>query len=121
VKGRDEVAYRLGLAQGFLKESEQDFETERWRSCVDNAQLVAENSGKAVLALFGAAPKTHEPARALMLLLQKSDLPPEAQSLVQNMVPDLQSLGEEEHFHTRVCHQSPWQRLGARLFQQSRL
>ena len=113
MKGRSEVAYRLGLAQGFLKESTQDFESERWRSCVDNAQLAAENSGKAVLALFGAVPKTHQPSRALAVLLQTSKLPPDAHGLIESMLPDLQSLGEEEHFRTdygdEATYTLPWE------------
>lgn len=36
---------------GFQAEAEQDFTLERWRSCVDNAQLAVENAGKAVLSL----------------------------------------------------------------------
>jgi len=39
VNAPDLVQYRLRLAEGFLKEAEQDFGLERWRSCVDNAQL----------------------------------------------------------------------------------
>ena len=48
-----DVAYRIALAAGFLVEAEQDLLLERWRSCVDNAQLTVENAGKAALALFG--------------------------------------------------------------------
>ena len=35
----DDVKYRLNLAKGFLREAEEDFGLNRWRSCVDNAQL----------------------------------------------------------------------------------
>ena len=42
MNSRDDVAFRLGLGQGFLKEARQDVEIERWRSCVDNAQLCVE-------------------------------------------------------------------------------
>jgi HEPN domain-containing protein len=112
VKGRDEVSYRLGLAQGFQKEAEQDFGLERWRSCVDNAQLAAENSGKAILALFGAVPKTHQPARALEALLQTIDVV-EVRNLVQSVLPDLLALGEEEHFRTdygdETTYTLPWE------------
>lgn len=45
MKASDEVAYRLALAAGFLAEAEQDVNLGRWRSCVDNAQLAAENGG----------------------------------------------------------------------------
>ena len=44
VKARDEVSYRLALAEGFLAEAEQDLDLNRWRSCVDNAQLAVENA-----------------------------------------------------------------------------
>ena len=50
--------YRLALARGFLEEAEQDRELGRWRSCVDNSQLAVEDSGKAVISLFGVSPKT---------------------------------------------------------------
>ncbi len=42
-----DVDYRIALAAGFLAEADQDFTLERWRSCVDNAQLALENAGKA--------------------------------------------------------------------------
>ena len=41
-----EAEYRLALAEGFLREAEEDFRLERWRSCVDNAQITVENIGK---------------------------------------------------------------------------
>lgn len=46
VKARDEVSYRLALAEGFLAEAEQDLDLNRWRSCVDNAQLAVENAAR---------------------------------------------------------------------------
>jgi HEPN domain-containing protein len=70
-----EVDYRIALAAGFLAEAEQDFTLERWRSCVDNAQLAVENAGKAALASFGIAPKTHEPARQIAVVLREQELP----------------------------------------------
>ena len=39
-----ELAFRIGLVEGFLTEAEQDFTLKRWRSCVDNAQLSVENA-----------------------------------------------------------------------------
>jgi HEPN domain-containing protein len=75
VKASEHVAYRLALAEGFLAEAEQDLDSERWRSYVDNTQLVVENAGKAALVLFGITPKTHDPAREIATLgtsLQKS-------------------------------------------------
>lgn len=45
----EEARYRLRLADGFLKEAGEDISLRRWRSCVDNSQLAAENAAKAVL------------------------------------------------------------------------
>lgn len=70
-----DVAYRIALAAGFQAEAEQDFTLGRWRSCVDNSQLAVENAGEAVLALFGIAPKTHDPARQTAAILREQELP----------------------------------------------
>lgn len=48
-----EAEYRLRLAEGFLEEARQDVQLGRWRSCVDNSQVAAENAVKATLALIG--------------------------------------------------------------------
>ena len=109
---RDEVAYRLGLAEGFLREAEQDVLLERWRSCVDNAQLAVENSGKAVLALFGISPKTHDPARELAALLRTRELPERVAEAIRSLVPELLALGSAEHFLTdygdEATYTLPW-------------
>lgn len=113
MRSRDEVSFRLGLAQGFLAEAEQDVGLERWRSCVDNSQLAAENAGKAILALFGVPPKTHEPARQLVELLDTSDVPPEMQEQIRSILPDLIALGMTEHFMTdygdETTYTLPWE------------
>lgn len=95
-----DVDYRIALAVGFLREAEQDFALERWRSCVDNAQLAVENAGKAALALFGIAPKTHDPARQIAAILREQELSAEISALLRDMLPDLLVLGTETHFLT---------------------
>ena len=106
------VVYRIALAAGFLAEAEQDFTLERWRSCVDNAQLVVENSGKAALALFGIAPKTHDPARQIATVLREQTLPQPVHDLFRAMLPDLLVLGTETHFLTdygdEANYKLPW-------------
>lgn len=57
--------YRLNLARGFLAESRQDVQLQRWRSAVDNAQRAVENAAKAVLALLALLGRTHNPAPLL--------------------------------------------------------
>lgn len=113
MNGRDEVSYRVELAQGFLQEAEQDFGLERWRSCVDNAQLAVENSGKAVLGLFGAPPKTHDPAKEISAILRTREMPTEVRDTLLRMLPDLMALGAAEHFLTDYGDEStytlPWE------------
>jgi len=108
----DEVAYRLALAKGFLAEAEQDFDLSRWRSCVDNAQLTVENTGKAILASFGVTPKTHDPARQVAALLRNQSLPVNIHEQMQRLLPDLLALGSTEHFLTdygdEATYTLPW-------------
>lgn len=95
-----EVAFRLALAEGFMREANEDMALKRWRSCVDNAQLPIENGGKAVLAMFGVAAKTHDPAHQLAAILHSQNLPPEVQEAIQVLLPVLLALGAAEHFLT---------------------
>ena len=107
-----DVEYRIALAAGFLTEAEQDLTLERWRSCVDNAQLAVENAGKAALALFGIAPKTHDPARQIACILREQELPANVSELLHAMLPDLLVLGTETHFLTdygdEASYTLPW-------------
>ena len=109
----DLIQYRMNLAEGFLKEAEQDFALERWRSCVDNSQIAAENAGKAVLAIFGVVPKTHDPARQMANIIRSRDPSPELRELMEKMLPDLLALGSAEHFLTdygdEVSYKLPWE------------
>lgn len=108
-----EIGYRLALAEGFLKEAEQDVPLERWRSCVDNAQLAVENAGKVALALFGIVPKTHDPARQIATILREQELPAPIGDLLRGMLPDLLALGAEAHFLTDYGNEAnytlPWE------------
>lgn len=97
---------------GFLAEAEQDYDLERWRSCVDNAQLSVENAGKAALAMFGIVPKTHDPSRQINAIAHYPDTPRSVADLLISMLPDLLALGTEAHFLTdygdEATHTLPW-------------
>lgn len=108
-----DVEYRLNLANGFLNEAEQDYELQRWRSCVDNAQLAVENAGKSILTLFGIPPKTHEPAKHLAKIINKREIPANIRDTIKNLLPDFLTLGVEEHFMTdygdETSYTLPWE------------
>ena len=71
-----------------------------------------ENAGKAALALFGIAPKTHDPARQIASILREQAMPAEAGELLRAMLPDLLVLGAETHFLTdygdEASYTLPW-------------
>ncbi len=112
MKFSKEVDYRLALAKGFLWEAEEDYRLERWRACVDNAQIATENAGKMALALFGVAPKTHDPARQLAVLLESATLPESITALIRKMLPDLLALDSKTHILTdygdEASYTLPW-------------
>ncbi len=109
----DIVRYCLRLGEGFLREAEQDFGLERWRACVDNAQLATENAGKSVLALFGVVPKTHDPAQQIAQILRTREVPAGMREAMEKMLPELLALGSAEHFLTdygdEVASKLPWE------------
>jgi HEPN domain-containing protein len=108
----EDVEYRLNLAQGFLQEAEEDHQLSRWRSCVANSQLSVENAGKAILMLFGVAPKTHDPAKHLATLIHNDQIPHAITDRIKEGLSDFQTLGVEEHFMTdygdEPSHRLPW-------------
>jgi HEPN domain len=62
MNSHDQAHYRLRLAEGFFDEAREDMHSQRWRSCVSNGQLAAENAAKAVLGLLGPIGRTHNPS-----------------------------------------------------------
>ncbi|HEX9653073.1 MAG TPA: HEPN domain-containing protein [bacterium] len=108
----DDARYRLRLAKGFLKEAQQDLELQRWRSCVDNAQLAIENSGKTILAVFGPTPHTHEPTKDIQKLIDQQKIDESLLDDLKLILPFFDQFGFEEHFKTDYGLESeyivPW-------------
>lgn len=97
---KDEALFRLKLAEGFLKEAEQDFSISRWRSCVDNAQLCSENAGKTIIAIFKPIEKTHDPSAQLRKIIDDAIIDKSLITDLEKMIPLYAQLGPEEHFLT---------------------
>ncbi len=110
---KDSIKYRLKLAEGFLKEADQDLELERYRSCVDNAQLSIENSVKAVFSFFGPVAKTHNPAADLKQLMETKKTAGEIEDVLLSIVKIASGYGMKEHFLTNYGDEiellSPWE------------
>ncbi len=110
---KKDAEYRLRLAEGFLKEALQDISLERWRSCVDNAQLSVENSAKAIVSLFEPVEKTHRPEKQLERLLSEDRLDKAGSEILKEMIPIVSELGFEQHLMTdygdEVSKKDPWE------------
>ena len=112
----ESTTYRMGLARGFLAEAQQDLTLQRWRSCVASAQLVVENALKAAISLFLPVPKTHDPARLLLELVARKQIPQPWGHAVQKLAEAGQPLGPQVHVQTdygdEYSGRLPWDLFG---------
>ena len=104
-----DVDYRLELARGFLNEAEQDCSLKRWRSCVSGSILVLENSGLAVLMLFGVSALTHKPARHLSQLIAEGTVTKEVAELIEEILPELETYDSYHKMLVKYGNESSYQ------------
>lgn len=97
---KEDADFRKRLLEGFLNESRINLEYKLWRSCVDNAQLSIENSGKMIIALFEPIEKTHNPSYQLMRLIDQKRLNYISKNDLEEFISILDRFGIEEHFMT---------------------
>ena len=111
-----DIEYRIELARGFLNESEQDFSLKRWRACVSGSILVLENTGLAVLMLFGVSPLTHKPGRHLSQLISEGTVTNEVAALIEQILPELEKYDSHEKMLAKYgdesSYQLPWKLFG---------
>jgi HEPN domain-containing protein len=119
----EEARYRLRLADGFLQEARQDIELKRWRSCVDNSQLAAENAAKTLLALLGPLGRTHNPAVLLREALEEKRFPPSVCGQVERVIDCAKLLGRDVHIESdygdEAAGRTPWELFDEHDAQQS--
>ena len=112
MESRADAEYRLELARGFLREAEQDLALGRWRSAVKNAQLSVENAAQGVISQRCPAPKTHQVAQELRLLLHETGAPPEGAALLTELTECAEVLGRDVHIRAdcgdEVRRVTPW-------------
>ncbi len=109
----DQAHYRLRVAEGYLKEAQEDVGLRRWRSCVDNSQLAAEQAAKAVLGLLGPIGRTHTPFVFLRQALQESRFPEKSRTQVERLAECAELLGPEVHIKSDYGDEemllTPWE------------
>ncbi len=113
ITGREQAAYRLELARGFLEEARQDIDLERWRSAVDGAQLAVENAGKTTLALAGGIGRTHNPATQIRRLIEEGRFDDAHSEKLERLAELAELLGPDIHVQTdygdEVEGRTPWE------------
>ncbi|MEI7824147.1 MAG: hypothetical protein WCI01_02535 [Chlorobiaceae bacterium] len=109
MESHKDVDYRLELARGFLNEAEQDYSLKRWRACVSGSILVLENSGIAVLMLFGVSPLAHKPARHLSQLVSEGTVTKEVAELIEQILPELERYDSHEKMLAKYGNESSFQ------------
>lgn len=109
----EETQFRIRLVEGFFEEAHQDFASRRWRSCVDNSQLVAENAAKALLAILGPVGRTHKPAVLLREALDRGHFPEPIGQQVERVAQCAELLGPDVHVQSdygdEIGRRTPWE------------
>lgn len=103
-----EVNYRKRLAEGFLEEARQDMGLKRWRACVSNSQLAAENSAKALLAMLGPVGKTHQPTVLLRKALDEGRFADAVRLAVDAVAGAAETLGSDVHIESDYGDDARW-------------
>jgi len=68
-----EVAYRVRLAKGYLRDAEESYRRRDYRGTVASAQLRAENAAKAIITVYRVPSWTRDPSRELVEVAQSLD------------------------------------------------
>lgn len=98
----NEVSYRARLAAQYLMEAQEAFKRGNHRLAVASSQLSAENSAKAVIALFRAPSWSHDPSHELLEV--SSTLPPDLKKLAEELADITRQLAPE---HGRATYGEP--------------
>jgi len=77
-----EVSYRARLALGYLRDAEESYRRGDYRGAVASSQMCAENSAKAVIAIYRIPSWSHDPSGELL-------------EVAQHLRPDLRELASE--------------------------
>jgi len=99
---RNESSYRAKLAARYLMEAEEAFKRKDYRNTVASSQLSAENSAKAIIALFRIPSWSHDPSHELLDVLPT--LPSDLRKLAEELADIAKRLAPE---HGRATYGEP--------------
>ena len=113
MRSRDDAAYRLELAKGYLARAESDAVDGQWDGCLANAQEAVENAGKSVLAHFRPVPHTHDLIELLQQLLKLDAIPTAIRQRIEGALEAFRGMGFDTHvraaYGDEETHTPPWE------------
>jgi HEPN domain-containing protein len=113
VNSRDDAAYRLELARGYLAKAEQAARDHHWDDCLANAQDAVENAGKAIVGHFRPIPKTHDMLEPLHELSEQSGVPVTVREAIASALDAFLDMGLETHIRAAYGDEAtrtpPWE------------
>ena len=75
-----------------------------------------ENTGLAILMLFGVSPLTHKPGRHLSQLISEGTVAKDVAALIEQLLPELEKYDSHEKmlakYGDEASYQLPWELLG---------
>ncbi|HEX9640150.1 MAG TPA: HEPN domain-containing protein [Candidatus Krumholzibacteria bacterium] len=90
-------SYRLQLALRSLASARDNLGRQNWRDSAVFSRAGVEHAVKAIVACFGAVPRSHEPQRLLAQALETGAFPDWLRERAEALSPDLGGLGIQEH------------------------
>lgn len=113
MNSREDAAYRITLAKGYLSRAENDAVDGQWDGCLANAQEAVENAGKSIIGHFRPTPRSHDVTETLEQLLKLEAV---SESVKQKLIASLDAfrdMGLETHiraaYGNEITHTPPWE------------
>ena len=95
--GRDDSAFRLGMAERLLAKAREAQARADWREASLFARGAVEAAAKAILSCFSAVPRSHEPGSLLERALGCDAFPAPMRSEASGLSEAWDAYGMEEH------------------------
>ena len=113
MNSRDDAAYRLELAKGYLARAESDAVDGQWDGCLANAQEAVENAGKSILGHFRPTPRSHDIIEPLEQLLKLEAVPEAVKQKLLAALDAFHDMGLETHvraaYGDEATRTPPWE------------
>jgi len=107
-----DARFRLDLANKLLVRAQDELARNNWREAAFFARGAIENAAKAIVACFGAIPRSHEPSALLTSVVDDPRFPTQLVATAQALSPRLLGYGMAEHlilsYGDERNHIDPW-------------